>query len=154
MWPSYCQWTIRRGKCVQLTHDFLKRKLFALHFSLLCSMDWNVDVMVSQLWPCRWGQALRGRQSHKMERPESLENIVEQCLLLTLGCPPTSWLSCERERNYLVWTTILGGLFFESSLAWILTSKGHSYIQWREKSIFFPCGSIPSSFWTKMGMIG
>lgn len=39
--------------CVLFPHNFLKKEMFGLHSSVLLSVDWNVDVMVSQLWPCR-----------------------------------------------------------------------------------------------------
>lgn len=135
-WPSYSQWNASTSG----VYDFFKRKLFALFLP----MGWSVGVMGSQLWPCRWGQARRGRQNRWKEH-ETLGDCGVQPPIHS-GFPPISWPSCERERSYLVCAIMFGGLVFKSSLTWILTNKGHSFIfnekfhflsMWRHMLAFF-----------------
>lgn len=138
-------------------HNFLKRKLLSTSLS---SFLWTGML----IWWCvssghadenkTWVVVVVGGccRTTGRNKTESLDNVVEQSLLLTLGCPPTSWLSHEREKNCLVWTTIFGGFFFESSLDWILMNKVYSFIQW--EILFLSIGKLfLAFFWNKVGKL-
>lgn len=96
-WPSYCQWNASTsGMC-----DFLKRNLFALFLP----MGWSVGVMGSQLWPCRWGQAPRGRQNHRWKEHETLGDFVEYSLLFTLAS--LLFLDHHVREREAIWSVLL-----------------------------------------------